>query len=74
MELAKRFSEELFSIAIHPDGLYISAGFADKIRLMNILIDDMRLFHEFPVRECRVVLFSHGGHLLVAAVKDTINV
>lgn len=36
--------------------------------------DDLRLFHEFPVRECRVTLFSHGGHLLVAAVKDTIVV
>ena len=40
-------------MAIHPAGLYIAAGFADKIRLLNILIDDMRLFHEFPVRECR---------------------
>ena len=74
MELAKKFREEIFSVAIHPDGLYIAAGFADKIRLLNILIDDMRLFHEFPVRECRVSLFSHGGHLLVAAIKDTINV
>ena len=39
-----------------------------------VVTDDMRLFHEFPVRECRVTLFSHGGHLLVAAVKDTIVV
>ena len=66
----------------------------------------MRLFHDFPVRECRVTLFryhfyctvkevsidgdgggdgdgdlkqwlvllSHGGHLLVVAVKDTVLV
>ena len=47
------FREDIFSVAIHPAGLYIAAGFADKIRLLNILIDDMRLFHEFPVRECR---------------------
>ena len=47
------FREEIFSVAIHPAGLYIAAGFSDKIRLLNILIDDMRLFHEFPVRECR---------------------
>ena len=34
----------------------------------------MRIFHEFPVRESRVCLFSHGGHLLVASSKDTIHV
>ena len=28
----------IFSVAIHPDGLYIAAGFGDKIRLLNILI------------------------------------
>lgn len=74
LELAKRFREEIHSLAIHPDGLYIAAGFQDKIRFLNILIDDMRIFHEFPVREARVCLFSHGGHLLVAAVRDTILV
>ena len=47
------FREEIFSVAIHPAGLYIAAGFADKIRLLNILIDDMRVFQEFAVRECR---------------------
>ena len=41
-------------MAIHPAGLYIAAGFADKIRLLNILIDDMRVFQEFPVRESRL--------------------
>jgi hypothetical protein len=25
-------------VAIHPDGLYLAAGFADKIRFLNILI------------------------------------
>ena len=48
------FREEIFSVAIHPAGLYIAAGFADKIRLLNILIDDMRVFQEFAVRECRL--------------------
>ena len=74
MELAKMFQEEIHSVAIHPDGLYIAVGFMDKIRLLNLLIDDMRLFQEFPVRESKVCLFSHGGHFLVAAVSDLIHV
>ena len=44
MELAKKFREDIHSVAIHPDGLYIAAGFVDKIRFLNLLIDDMRLF------------------------------
>ena len=53
VRLSQWFREEIFSVAIHPAGLYIAAGFADKIRLLNILIDDMRVFQEFAVRECR---------------------
>ena len=74
LELAKMFQEEIHSVAIHPDGLYIAVGFMDKIRLLNLMIDDMRLFQEFPVRESRVCLFSYGGHFLVAAVSDVIHV
>ena len=74
MELAKKFREEIHSVSIHPDGLYVAVGFVDKIRFMNLLIDDMRLFQEFPVRESRICMFGHGGHLLAAAVKDLIHV
>ena len=59
VSLFEWFREEIFSVAIHPAGLYIAAGFADKIRLLNILIDDMRLFHEFPVRECRFEMLAN---------------
>lgn len=30
-------------------------GFADKLRLMNLLIDDIRPFKEYSVRGCREV-------------------
>ena len=32
IELAKKFREDIHSVAIHPDGLYVAAGFIDKIR------------------------------------------
>jgi hypothetical protein len=34
------------------------------------LLDDIRLFHEIPQRDCHVATFSHGGHLLAAAIKE----
>ena len=46
---------------------------------MNLLIDDIKTFREFPLRNSRVCRFSCGGHLLAAvsqkdiAVYSTIN-
>jgi WD40 repeat protein len=54
-ELVKYFNEEAFSVALHPSGLYILVGFSDKLRLMNLLIDDIRPFREFTIRGCREV-------------------
>ncbi|KAI8611737.1 WD40-repeat-containing domain protein [Chytriomyces sp. MP71] len=66
-ELCKHFPEEASSVAIHPSGLYVLVGFGDKLRLMNVLIDDFRLFKEFPIRSCRECCFSNGGHVFAAA-------
>lgn len=55
LELYKEFQEESYSVALHPSGLFILVGFADKLRLLNLLIDDIRTFKEFTVRSCREV-------------------
>ena len=54
-EIYKELAEEAYSIALHPSGLYILVGFSDKLRLMNILIDDLRQFKEYSIRGCREV-------------------
>ncbi|CAB1332248.1 unnamed protein product, partial [Coregonus sp. 'balchen'] len=74
LELYKEFQEEAFSIALHPSGLYVMVGFSDKLRLMNLLIDDVRTFKEFTVRGCRECAFSHGGHLLAAVNGNVIHI
>ena len=58
LELYREFAEEAYSIALHPSGLYILVGFSDKLRLMNLLIDDIRTFKEFTIRGCREVCYS----------------
>lgn len=74
LELYKVFQEEAYSIALHPSGLYILVGFSDKLRLMNILIDDIRIFKEFTIRGCRECAFSNGGHLFAAVHGNIIQV
>ncbi|KAJ8367313.1 hypothetical protein AAFF_G00320970 [Aldrovandia affinis] len=71
LELHKEFQEQAFSVALHPTGLFVLVGFCDKLRLLNLLIDDIRTFMEFTVRGCRECAFSNGGHLF-AAVNGTV--
>jgi WD40 repeat protein len=73
-ELVKFFPEEAYSIAIHPSGLYILVGFSDKLRLMNLLIDDIRPFREFTIRGCRECRFSNGGQYFAAVHANTVQI
>ena len=41
-ELVKNFTEDCYSVAVHPNGLIVLLGFADKLRLMTVLMDDFR--------------------------------
>ncbi|KAL6489815.1 hypothetical protein MHYP_G00001600 [Metynnis hypsauchen] len=74
LELYKEFQEESYSVALHPSGLFILVGFSDKIRLMNLLTDDIRTFKEFTVRGCRECAFSHGGHMFAAVNGNVIHI
>ena len=37
------------------------AGFSDKLRLFNLLMDDIRQTADLPVKSCRECRFAHGG-------------
>ncbi len=41
-ELVKNFTEDAYSVSMHPSGLTVLLGFADKLRLMTVLMDDFR--------------------------------
>jgi cilia- and flagella-associated protein 57 len=74
LELMKQFSDDITAVAVHPSGLQMLVGFSDKLRFMNILLDDMRTFHEFPVRSCKMCRFSTGGNMLAAAHGNVVEV
>ncbi|ORY34183.1 WD40 repeat-like protein [Neocallimastix californiae] len=52
-EITKFFTDDVYCVSMHPSGLNILAGFNDKLRLMNILIDDLKPYKEFNIRGCR---------------------
>ena len=55
-------------------GMYVLAGFSDKLRLMNLLIDDLKTFRELPLRNCSSCAFSWGGHLFAAVSHNLIAI
>lgn len=73
-ELCKVFNEEAFSVAFHPSGFHLIVGFADKVRLMNLLMEDFRTYKEIPIKACRETRFSHGGQFFAAVNSNTIQV
>nr|XP_012631296.1 cilia- and flagella-associated protein 57 isoform X1 [Microcebus murinus] len=74
LELFKEYQEEAYTISLHPSGHFIVVGFADKLRLMNLLIDDIRSFKEYSVRGCKECAFSNGGHLFAAVNGNVIHI
>lgn len=68
------FEVQPHSCAIHPSALLVLVGFSDCLRVMSLLADDLRPFKEIPIKGCREVRFSHGGHLFAAADGSTIQI
>jgi WD40 repeat protein len=54
--------------------MYVLAGFSDKLRMMNLLIDDIKTFREFQFKNSTACSFSCGGHLLAAVSHNKIAI
>lgn len=43
VELVKKYLVDIVVIALHPSGLFVAVGFCDQLRLMEILLDDLKV-------------------------------
>jgi len=73
-ELCKFFGEEAYSVAFHPSGFHLIVGFSDKLRLMNVIMEDMKWYKEVPIKGCKECRFSHGGQFFAAVNSNTIQI
>jgi len=74
LENDKQFDEPALSVAFHPSGFHLVVGFADKIRMMNILMDDIDTYKEIPLKGCKEIAFTHGGDKFAVCNGSTIQV
>jgi len=42
--------------------------------MMNVIQKNLRTYKEIPIKSCREIKFSHGGHLFAATNTNSINV
>lgn len=64
LDICEVFQDEAYSVAFHPSGYHIVVGFTDKIRMMNVFSEKkLSTFKEIPIKSCREIQFSNGGHL-----------
>ncbi|CAH1154655.1 unnamed protein product [Phaedon cochleariae] len=74
VELVQNFEDDIYSVALHPTGLYAAIGFSDKLRFMTIMIDDIITTKEFNIRNCEMTSFSKMGHMFAASNGNVIQV
>ena len=74
LDILKVFPEEPVGVTLHPGGFQIAVGFADKVKLMNIVTSELRALRDIVIKGSRELKFSHGGHLLACVNNSSIHV
>jgi WD40 repeat protein len=77
-ELAKKFSirnhaNPLLSVAIHPNGYYLAAGFTDKVRIFYLMSNQLRIYREIALSLSNCIKFSYGGQILACTYQSDIH-
>jgi hypothetical protein len=67
-------AEEPMALSLHPTGFQVLVTFKERIRLFHILQETLRQVRELPVKNCRAVKFSGGGHLFACAAGLAVSV
>lgn len=50
VDISVKFDEDVFSVALHPSGLFASIGYAAKVKLVNIVNNGIIPYYEFPIK------------------------
>jgi WD40 repeat protein len=74
LEITDTLTDEALSVAFHPSGFHIVVGLPDKILMMNLFSRELKTFKNLPVKGCREIQFSNGGHLFAAVNQNAVQI
>ena len=67
LEAMKEFEEPAYALAFHPSGYQLIVSFVNKIKLLNIILNDQNKFNDIvcykdiSVKKCDEIKYSPGG-------------
>jgi WD40 repeat protein len=65
--LYQEFSEPLTDVSFHPSGDLLAVATSEKLYLLAATVDSLVNRAQWPLFNCLSIVFSNGGHFLVAA-------
>lgn len=66
IEVITYYPEQANSVSIHPNGLYLVACFPSCIKVMSILLNEIKEFWDYNTRGAKSCRFSYGGNYFAA--------
>lgn len=75
LEAMKEFEEPAYAITIHPAGYQLLVAFVNKIKLLNIVLNDQNEYNDMicyksiSYKKCEEIRYSPGGQYF-AICKD----
>ena len=67
LENQKVFDQEAAAISFHPSGFHLAVAFPDRVKMLNIQYDDIRVSKDINVKGCTELAYSNGGHYVAIA-------
>lgn len=72
--LSQQYQEDIFSVSLHPSGLYSVAAFTGKVEFQLVHTEGLKAWREFTVTYCNLTEFSTSGHMFALANQFDIDV
>lgn len=72
--LSQQYQEDVFSVSLHPSGLYSVAAFTGKVEFQLVHTEGLKAWREFAVTSCNLTEFSTSGHLFALANQFDVDV
>lgn len=72
--LSQQYQEDVFSVSLHPSGLYSVAAFTGKVEFQLVHTEGLKPWREFAVTSCNLTEFSASGHMFALANRFDVDV
>eukprot|EP00102_Acyrthosiphon_pisum_P002329 XP_001943650.2 PREDICTED: cilia- and flagella-associated protein 57-like [Acyrthosiphon pisum] len=72
--LSQQYQEDVFSVSLHPSGLYSVAAFTGKVEFQLVHTEGLKSWREFAVTSCNLTEFSMSGHMFALANQFDVDV